>query len=94
MARRRWSTAAATKTRQQAEDLRKEPILELKKLEIIQVLEDHPKFLRWDRQPLGHFLWIFKVDLQNLGETSREFFLGGDSHEYEVLMEALEWLDL
>ena len=76
-----------------AEDLRKEAI-EQKKIEIIQVLEDHPNFLRWAWQPLGHFLRIFKVDLKNLSETSEEFFLGADSDEHEVMMEALEWLDL
>ena len=76
-----------------AEDLRQEAI-EQKQIEIIQALEDHPKFLRWDWLALGHFLVIVKMDLRNLGETSREFFLGADSDEHEVMKEALEWLDI
>ena len=74
------------------EELRKESI-EYKKNEIIETLEDHRFFLRWQWLPLGHFLKIFKVDLVNLGETSREFLVAQDTDHHEVIFEALEWLD-
>ena len=74
------------------ENLRKESI-EDKKAEIIGCLEDHPMFLRWQWLPLGHFLKIFKVDLQNRGEISREFLVASETDHHEVIFEALNWLD-
>ena len=74
------------------ENLRKESI-EDKKAEIIGCLEDHPMFLRWQWLPLGNFLKIFKVDLQNRGEMSQEFLVASETDHHEVIFEALNWLD-
>ena len=74
------------------ENLRKESI-EDKKAEIIECLEDHVMFLRWEWLPLGHFLKIFKVDLQNRGEISREFLVASETDHHEVIFEAFNWLD-
>ena len=83
---------AAEEREKHLENLRKESI-EDKRAEIIGCLEDHPMFLRWQWLPLGNFLKIFKVDLQNRGEISREFLIASETDYHEVIFEAFDWLD-
>ena len=64
-----------------------------KGVEIISGLQEHPMFLKWEWQPLGHFLKIFKKT--RFEELSfQEFLVSRDIDEDEVIMEALDWLDL
>ena len=72
-------------------NLRRESIDE-KKMEFTACIEDHPKCLSWEWVPLGSFVKVFRMDLENRSQTYREFLFTAETNHEELIFEALEWL--
>ena len=77
---------------EELENLREEAI-EQKMKEILETIEDHPKFLRFSWLPHYHILQIFKVDTKFPWGTSDEFLVSADTDQSELMLEILEYLD-
>ena len=90
--RRKLKKIDEQRQQEELENLREEAV-EQKMTEILETIEDHPKFLRFSWLPHYHILQIFKVDTKFPWETSDEFLVSADTDQSELMLEILEYLD-
>ena len=75
------------------EDIYKE-LVQSKVREILDCVEDHPKFLNHQWIPLGSFLKVWKMAFRGPPyEIASEFLVTPHHDESEIIFEIMEWLD-
>ena len=90
--RKRVKAIRAQEENERLEALAQEQVQE-KVQTIKSLIDEHPMHLKNEWIPLGNFLKISKIDLQNRSYKVQEFMVARDTDESKVLLEILNWLD-